>query len=215
MCFTRSDYRDTDHPGTGRPGFSVTQAQRGAVNGLPEQASDLSLRFDEPARQWVEALPVGNGSMGAMVFGGIEEERIQFNEDTLWLGEPHDYSHEGAAGYLDEIRRLLFSGEQQAAEQLALREFMSEPLRQMSYQPFADLDLRFDHQGEISEYQRSLDLDTATATVSYRMSSRAIPTGSSSSGSPVSVPVRSRSRSDSILPIRKQIPRNTTLRPCA
>ncbi len=107
MCFTRSDYRDTDHPGTGRPGhsrvivwltilvtglspFSVTQAQRGAVNGLPEQASDLSLRFDEPARQWVEALPVGNGSMGAMVFGGIDEERIQFNEDTRWLGEPHD-----------------------------------------------------------------------------------------------------------------------------
>jgi len=105
--------------------------------------------------------------MGAMVFGGIQEDRIQFNEDTLWLGRPHDYSNVGAAAYLDEIRQLLFDGKQKEAEELARHEFMSEPLRQMSYQPFADLKLSFDHPDQVSDYRRSLDLDTAIATVSY------------------------------------------------
>ena len=99
----------------------------------------MVLWYDTPAEKWVEANPIGNGRLGAMVFGGTENERIQFNDDTLWFGEPHDYSHKGAAKHLPEIRRLLFEGKQREAEDLAGREFMSVPLRQTPYQPCGDL----------------------------------------------------------------------------
>jgi alpha-L-fucosidase 2 len=130
-------------------------------------AGDLLLWYEKPADSWVEALPVGNGSMGAMVFGGILEARYQFNEDTLWVGEPHDYAHAGAVEHLPEIRRLLFEGKQIEAEELAAKEFMSEPLRQAAYQPFADVILSFPGHGEATEYRRQLDLDTAIATTAY------------------------------------------------
>jgi alpha-L-fucosidase 2 len=70
------------------------------------------LWYRQPAQQWVEALPVGNGRIGAMVFGGTTNERIQFNEHTLWAGEPRDYSHPGASNHLAAIRQLLFAGKQ-------------------------------------------------------------------------------------------------------
>ena len=105
--------------------------------------SPLTLWYDEPAERWVEALPVGNGRLGAMVFGRVTQERIQINEDTLWTGQPQDYQHAGAKALLPEIRRLLFAGEQREAEKLAMQHFMSSPLRQEAYQPFADLILTF------------------------------------------------------------------------
>ncbi len=129
-------------------------------------AQALKLWYDKPASKWTEALPVGNGRMGAMVFGGVEEERIQFNEETLWTGSPHSYAHPGAVQHLPEIRRLLFAGKQQEAEELALREFMSVPLRQCSYQPFGDVRLTFPHK-EVEHYRRELDLDTAICTTRY------------------------------------------------
>ena len=64
----------------------------------------------QPATQWVEALPIGNGRLGAMVFGGVAEERIQFNESTLWTGQPHDYANEGASAFLQQMRDLLNEG---------------------------------------------------------------------------------------------------------
>src|SRR5689334_10772093 len=67
-------------------------------------AQDLKLWYDKPAMKWTEALPIGNGRIGAMVFGGVEEDRIQFNEETLWTGEPRSYSRPGACKYLDTIR---------------------------------------------------------------------------------------------------------------
>jgi alpha-L-fucosidase 2 len=72
--------------------------------------SDLKLWYTEPAKQWTEALPIGNGRLGAMVFGGTAEDRYQLNEDSLWSGQPHDYAHDGAAQYLPQIRQLLFEG---------------------------------------------------------------------------------------------------------
>ena len=87
----------------------------------------LCLWYTRPGKTWTEALPVGNGYMGAMVSGGVNTEHIQFNECTVWTGEPHDYAHKGAVKYLPEIRRLLFAGKQGEAEALAEREFMSEP----------------------------------------------------------------------------------------
>src|SRR5215475_10829227 len=105
--------------------------------------SPLTLWYRQPAKLWVEALPVGNGRLGAMVFGGIAHERIQFNEGTVWTGEPHDYAHTGASQSLDKIRELLWAGRQKEAEDLAMRDFMSVPLRQKAYQAFGDLELDF------------------------------------------------------------------------
>jgi len=132
-------------------------------------ASDLRLWYGQPATAWVEALPVGNGRMGAMVFGGTGSERIQFNEDTLWTGAPHAYHHPGAAKFLPEIRALLAAGKQKEAEALALREFMSEPLRQQSYQPCGDLEFAFPGHEAATDYRRELDLDDAVVTTRYRL----------------------------------------------
>jgi alpha-L-fucosidase 2 len=87
-------------------------------------SQDLRLWYNKPGSKWVEALPIGNGRIGAMIFGGIENDRIQFNEETLWTGEPRSYSRPGAYKYLDTIRQLLFAGNQKDAEALAEKEFM-------------------------------------------------------------------------------------------
>ncbi len=130
---------------------------------------DLCLWYEQPASEWVEALPVGNGRLGAMVFGGVSKERLQFNEDTLWVGGPRGYARKGAVKHLAEIRRLLAAGEQRAAEELAMRNFMSDPLRQFAYQPFGDLEISFPGHDQATDYQRGLDLDRGVAWVSYRV----------------------------------------------
>src|SRR5947209_7098039 len=103
------------------------------------QDSPLTLWYSKPAAIWTDALPVGNGHMGAMVFGGAAHERIQFNESTVWTGEPHDYAHKGAYQSLPKIRELLWAGKQKEAEDLAMKEFMSDPIRQRAYQALGDL----------------------------------------------------------------------------
>ena len=132
-----------------------------------------ALWYRHPANLWVTALPVGNGRLGAMVFGGIAHERIQFNEQTVWTGAPHDYAHHGAYRSLARLRELLWAGKQKEAEDLAMKEFMSEPIHQQAYQAFGDLLLDFpgirdgEGDGEVSGYRRSLNLDTAVASVEY------------------------------------------------
>lgn len=127
------------------------------------------LWYIRPAVQWVEALPVGNGRIGAMVFGGVEKERLQFNEDTLWTGKPHGYHREGAATHLGEIRKLLTQGKQRDAEDLAAREFMSQPLNQQKYQPFGDVFIESDTLQDATDYERDLDLSSAVANVRFRV----------------------------------------------
>ena len=105
--------------------------------------AQLKLWYEEPAANWNEALPLGNGSVGAMVFGGPATARFQFNHDTLWSGQPHDYAHEGAVEYLPRIRELLYASKRAEAEKLAMEHFMSDPLRQTAYQPFGDLMIHF------------------------------------------------------------------------
>src|SRR3982751_5737067 len=87
------------------------------VNAISSQG--LKLWYSKPAVKWTEALPLGNGRIGAMVFGGIEQDRIQFNEETLWTGAPRNYNRPGASKYLDTIRQLLFQERQKEAEALA------------------------------------------------------------------------------------------------
>lgn len=87
-------------------------------------AQELKLWYNKPATKWTEALPIGNGRIGAMIFGGVETDHLQFNEETLWTGEPRDYNRKGAYKYLDTIRQLLFAGKQKEAEALAEKEFL-------------------------------------------------------------------------------------------
>jgi alpha-L-fucosidase 2 len=136
---------------------------------LSAAPSDLRLWYRQPAKAWEEALPAGNGRLGAMVFGGIAKERIQFNESTVWTGEPHDYAHPGAYKYLGQLRQLLFDGKQKEAEDLAMKVFMSEPLHQRIYQAFGDLDLEFPGIAESSAtgYRRELNLDTAMESTQF------------------------------------------------
>jgi alpha-L-fucosidase 2 len=136
--------------------------------GAAEQTDPWTLWYEQPAEQWAEALPVGNGSLGAMVFGGTETEQLQFNEDTLWTGIPRDYSHPGAAKYLPEVRRLLFEGDQKQAEQIAAEHMMGVPLRQEMYQPFGDVRVHFPGHTKPTDYRRSLDLDSGIAGVEYK-----------------------------------------------
>jgi len=127
----------------------------------------LKLWYNTPASQWLEALPVGNGRLGGMVFGDVTKEHIQFNEDSLWTGIPRDYSNPSASEYLSEIRQLLFDGKQREAEQLAGKTFMSIPLRQERYQPFGNIWIEFEGHSEYGDYRRELDLERAVASVQY------------------------------------------------
>lgn len=139
---------------------------------LPELALSQSgnkLFYNESAKNWLEALPVGNGRLGAMVYGGVLQEHIQFNEETLWTGEPHDYSHKDAGKYLDEIRQLLFEGKQKEAQDLAGEVFMSQPLAQMAYQPFGDLIINFPDHQNYSKYTRELDIEQAITKLAYQV----------------------------------------------
>ena len=128
----------------------------------------LKLWYGNPASQWLEALPVGNGRLGAMVFGAATKEHIQFNEDSLWTGIPRDYSNPTAFESLAEIRELLFEGKQQDAHNLAGEKFMSIPLRQERYLPFGDLWIEFEETQDYTEYRRELDLERAVVSVHYK-----------------------------------------------
>lgn len=95
-----------------------------SVNSKAQTNNNLKLWYTQPASKWTDALPIGNGRIGAMIFGGIEKDHIQFNEETLWTGGPRDYNRKGAYQYLGEIRRLIFEGKQAEAEKLAGEKFM-------------------------------------------------------------------------------------------
>jgi len=125
------------------------------------------LWYDEPAESWTHALPVGNGRLGGMVFGGIARERIQLNEETLWSGGPYDPVVEGGHEALPRIRAYLFAGDFERAHDLFGRTMMGVPYEMMKYQPFADLWLDFPGHEGATDYRRSLDLAEGVARVRY------------------------------------------------
>lgn len=145
---------------------SVLAASVLGMSQVRAAAPEFTLRYDKPAAMWTEALPIGNGRIGAMVFGGTSEERLQINEATLWGGGPHDYTNPGAASHLEEIRHLIFAGKSAEAAALAER-VMGRPKLLMPYQPFCDLRLHFAAPAQPEAYRRELRLDDAIATTSY------------------------------------------------
>ncbi|MBP6003233.1 MAG: glycoside hydrolase family 95 protein [Pyrinomonadaceae bacterium] len=123
--------------------------------------------FSSPAAKWDEALPVGNGRLGAMIFGGIAEERLQLNEDTYWSGGPYSTVVKGGYKVLPEIQRLVFAERYLEAHNLFGRNLMGYPVEQQKYQSLANLHLFFDHGKDATDYQRSLDLKTGISTNVY------------------------------------------------
>ena len=127
------------------------------------------LWYDLPAKEWEEALPVGNGRLGAMVFGGHGEERIQLNEETLWSGGPYSTVVKDGAKALPEIQRLIFEGKPIDAHRLFGRHLMGNPVEQMKYQCIGNLHLFFEDEEKVADYRRWLDLETGITSVEYKV----------------------------------------------
>ncbi len=123
--------------------------------------------FEQPAPEWAAALPVGNGRIGAMVFGTVQQERIALNEDTLWSGSPRDWNNPDAKNHLPVVRKLVLEQQDyQAADHECRR--MQGPFNQ-AYQPLGDLLIDFAHPVSVGKYRRELNLDSATSTVTYEI----------------------------------------------
>jgi alpha-L-fucosidase 2 len=135
----------------------------------PDPANALQLWYPRPAKEWTEALPLGNGRLGVMVFGGTSDERLALNEDTVWAGGPHDNNMPTARDGITEARRLLLAGDFAAAQQLAAEKIMPGKGRPngMPYQPVGDLRLHFPGHEDFTHYRRELSLDEAVARTSY------------------------------------------------
>ena len=127
------------------------------------------LWYRKPAVEWNEALPVGNGRLGAMVFGRLCPERIQLNEESLWDGYERDTTNPEALEALPEVRRLLFEGKNEEATKIAGEKMMGRPMHVLSYQSLGDLFLSTPKPDEVKEYRRTLDIETGIATVTYSM----------------------------------------------
>ena len=133
--------------------------------GLKPPAGDVLIWFEQAAPEWAAALPVGNGRIGAMVFGGVAQERIALNEDTLWSGGPSNWNNPDAKNHLPVVRKLLLDEKDYQAADAECR-FMQGPYNQ-AYQPLGDLLIDFAHVGAPSKYRRELHLDTAIVNVTY------------------------------------------------
>jgi alpha-L-fucosidase 2 len=135
----------------------------------PLSAADPVLWYRHPAQRWGAALPVGNGRLGGMVFGGISKERIQLNEDTIWNGKKRDRVNPEALQALPEVRRLLFEGKPREAVALEDQKMMGIPNRQPPYQPLGDLNIEFSGQDNAVDYRRELNLATGIVRITYRI----------------------------------------------
>ena len=140
-----------------------------ASNASAQQGPSNVLFYTHPAREWNQALPLGNGRLGAMVFGNVNGERIQLNENSLWMGGPRDTNNPDALKQLAEVRRLLFAGLPAEAYAVAEKYSMGRPFRLESYQSLGDLRLTFEHEGAPADYRLELDIDSAVARLTYQL----------------------------------------------
>jgi alpha-L-fucosidase 2 len=134
---------------------------------ITSQSGAMTLWHDRAAPQWDHATPVGNGRLGAMIFGGAGRERIQLNEETLWSGGPRDTVNVESLSEIGNVRRLLFAGKPREAIELADETMMARPRRLLPYQTLGDLWLAFEGHDAATDYRRELDLASAVARVGY------------------------------------------------
>ena len=178
-------------PGSCRPGESAPACERGRplcaepgmnsricapastlvlgiVGGLAAAGpqDDMRIWYRQPASQWVEALPLGNGRLGAMVFGGVRSERIQLNEETIWAGPAVRDPNPGISEAVARARQAWFDGDYAGAESM-LQGYLRPWVGPLSYQTLGDLHLSFDLDGSVGNYSRELNLDTAVATTRF------------------------------------------------
>ena len=156
-----------------RAGRAAEPPLRAAEGSRSDAQGDSTLHFAQPAEIWPQALPVGNGRLGAVVFGQPSLDRIQLNEESIWDGEPgRDRDNPRAGAAVPRIRELLFAGQIAAAETLAVQDMLSIPRRLPMYQTLGDLHLDFSESGltaatSVEQYRLQLDMDTAIVTTSF------------------------------------------------
>jgi alpha-L-fucosidase 2 len=146
---------------------TVPAAVLAAAVPQPRTSSDLQLWYRQPAASWFEALPIGNGRLGAMIFGGIETERLQINEDSLWSGYPRDWNNPSAREHLPVVRKLVMEDEDYVAADKECQK-MQGPYNE-SFVPLGDLSIKMSHGAAVQDYRRDLDLATGIASVSYKV----------------------------------------------
>ncbi len=131
--------------------------------------NDLKLWYDKPATDWNEALPLGNGRLGAMVFGVPAVEHLQLNEETIWAGSPNSNAHQLEPGVLDKVRQLIFEGKYEEAQDIATEKMMSPKNHGMPYQTMGDVFISFPGHNNYTDYYRDLDISNALASVRYKV----------------------------------------------
>ena len=139
----------------------------GLQNLSSQNNKELKLWYDKPAEIWNQALPLGNGRLGAMVFGDPAVERLQLNEETIWSGSPNSNAHDKALGALPIVRKLIFEGKYKEAQDLATKDIMSQTNNGMNYQTFGSVYLSFPGHQNYTDYYRDLNIENATASVKY------------------------------------------------
>ncbi len=137
------------------------------IQASAQNDSHLKLWYNQPAKQWVEALPVGNGRLGAMVFGDPSRETIQLNENTVWAGQPNRNDNPNAKAALPEVRKLIFEGKYKEAQDLVNQNFISKTSQGMPYQTVGNLNLQFPGHESYSNYYRELDIENAITSSRY------------------------------------------------
>ena len=137
------------------------------ATGAAQAKSSLKLWYKQPATEWVEALPIGNGRLGAMVYGDPWKERLQLNENTVWAGQPNRNDNPDAKTALPEVRKLIFEGKYKEAQDLVNKKFISKTSHGMPYQTVGNLNLLFPGHETYSDYYRELDIEKAVVTTRY------------------------------------------------
>jgi len=137
-----------------------------ALMALAMSAQQHKLWYSQPASHWLEALPIGNSALGAMVYGGTDVEEIQLNEETFWSGQPHDNNSKKSLAVLPEVRSLIFQGKEGEATKLIDQNFVPGP-HGMRFLPLGSMKLQLGHK-DVTNYRRELNLGNALATTSYQ-----------------------------------------------
>ncbi len=146
-----------------KPEDTSSQAARVSVDEVPMQ-----LWYRQPATEWqTEVLPIGNGRLGATIFGGIEQDRMVLNEESIIAGPPIPEKRVGAYKYVEQAREAFFAGNYAECQRIMQEQVMGERISPRSYQPLGELSLLFDHSPEAQYYRRSLDIESAISTTEY------------------------------------------------